>query len=584
MCGRALIAFALLGGIILPVSPGALQGLGTVSGIVVDQLDRPLPLSRVHLERVPGQPIDTALADDGGKFSFPRIEPGRYVLRAVRPGYVRPPWVPGEPARMLVVSAGSAQSTPVRLVRGAAISGRVLSPSGTPVSGARVHAMRCSAIGTACRVLAVAGNSVDTDDRGEFRLFGLSPGEYILGAQAKLTGNSEAVYSSVPQLTSWAERMVASRGTTTPSAALSATSSPVQWAMTYFPDAIRPGHGTPIVLRADEEVDGLEIRLAAGRSAAVSGLVSSYRSPSLRSLSFFPDDSVIGAPCGPTVLVQPGGHFRSAACPDGAYRLVGLSEGVGAAPEWAEIRIQLAGSDISDLAIALQPANTVSAVIAVDGAAPDSSVQLSAVGLQLRRRGVGIVVSSVDLIRRVASPTGRVDLVGLLPGDYEASPIGESSSLWARALLSPEGRDVFDDGLTVRQGVASGDLRLELSRRPSLVRGTLTDLEGRPQPSFLVVAVPSEAGLRTGTRRVRTVQVADDGSFEIVGLPDGEYVVGVLGTNDPADLTEELLEEISVAGQRISVAWGTETPVSLRVKLASAAALRDLPAFVPLLA
>ena len=72
----------------------------------------------------------------------------------------------------------------VALPRGSVISGRVSDEFGEPVANAVVSAMRYGYAAGARRLMPAPGqNSRDTtDDQGQFRLFGLPPGEYIVSA------------------------------------------------------------------------------------------------------------------------------------------------------------------------------------------------------------------------------------------------------------------------------------------------------------------------------------------------------------------------------------------------------------------
>ena len=65
--------------------------------------------------------------------------------------------------------------------RGSVISGRVLDEFGEPVADAMVNAMR-SAWTAGRRKLQPTGRSAQTNDLGQYRIYGLPPGDYYVSA------------------------------------------------------------------------------------------------------------------------------------------------------------------------------------------------------------------------------------------------------------------------------------------------------------------------------------------------------------------------------------------------------------------
>ena len=123
-----------------------------------------------------------ALTGVDGKFAFPSVAAGRYQLVATSPGYV--PAEYGQ-KRMkgaglpLVVTAGQAMpNLRMEMVPTGAISGRVTDPYGQPIAIADVFVLK-SSYQEGQRILTQF-LSAKTDERGEFRLFWLTPGTYYL--------------------------------------------------------------------------------------------------------------------------------------------------------------------------------------------------------------------------------------------------------------------------------------------------------------------------------------------------------------------------------------------------------------------
>ncbi len=168
-----------------------------VTGRIVDGGARtPLAGVRVTLVLVRNAPPvtmpprpNTVVTDQDGLYTFTGIEPGRYVLNLQKPGYAAPV---GPALTRFELRAGERHVvSDVALTLGGVIAGRVLDPAGQPVVNARVMAFRAGAArpGTAGRspVLLPAGPSAQTNDLGEFRVFGLAADTYYLQASAQST-------------------------------------------------------------------------------------------------------------------------------------------------------------------------------------------------------------------------------------------------------------------------------------------------------------------------------------------------------------------------------------------------------------
>ena len=78
----------------------------------------------------------------------------------------------------------------IALPRGSVLGGRVTDEFGEPVANASVSAWRYAFAGGARRMVPAQGaNASDTtDDQGQFRLFGLPPGEYYISAMLRSGG------------------------------------------------------------------------------------------------------------------------------------------------------------------------------------------------------------------------------------------------------------------------------------------------------------------------------------------------------------------------------------------------------------
>src|SRR5260221_8715797 len=122
----------------------------TISGrVIADDTGDPLHNARVSLSPA-AQGTPFVLADADGRFTI-AAPAGRYSVVASKTGYAR-----------REVAAVPSDRVEIRLMRSAAVSGRVVDETGDPVAGARVVA---GTFGAPNDRLAVAAQT-DTDERG----------------------------------------------------------------------------------------------------------------------------------------------------------------------------------------------------------------------------------------------------------------------------------------------------------------------------------------------------------------------------------------------------------------------------------
>jgi len=154
---------------------GSVLKLGTTEAI---------PRAKVTLS-LPGAGNSQAItADDGGKFAFRNLAPGQYRLTATRDGYVNAEYGQRGPGGSGITITLAAQQqmkdARIEMTLTGVISGRVLNRFGEPVGNANVQALRYT-YQEGRRTLA-AFQSIRTNDLGEYRLFWMTPGQYIISA------------------------------------------------------------------------------------------------------------------------------------------------------------------------------------------------------------------------------------------------------------------------------------------------------------------------------------------------------------------------------------------------------------------
>jgi len=168
------------------------EALCEVAGRVVTAAEgSPLKAARVAL--IPEQSrTDTEIyatnSDSDGNVKFKGIPAGRYRFFAVRSGFVEEMYPSNGAEEGAVLSLKTGQKIKdvlFRMTRAAVIAGRVTNEDGEPLVGVQITALQRPTddeIEDEPRpshkrdLRSVAGSK--TDDLGEYRIFGLKPGEY----------------------------------------------------------------------------------------------------------------------------------------------------------------------------------------------------------------------------------------------------------------------------------------------------------------------------------------------------------------------------------------------------------------------
>jgi protocatechuate 3,4-dioxygenase beta subunit len=195
--------------------------------------------------------------DAEGKYELADLPAGRYNIFVTRNGFVslqfgqRRPFESGRP--LDVGEAQTVEKIDFALPRGGVIAGRITDELGEPLAGVRMQAMRHQYLPNGQRQLApvmtvMFGGTV-SNDLGEFRLFGLMPGAYIVSATPSEVG-----------------------GTMTMPGAAPSPSDSDGHGITYYPGTINADQAQPITVALSEEA-AVSFALVPSRMTRVSGIV-----------------------------------------------------------------------------------------------------------------------------------------------------------------------------------------------------------------------------------------------------------------------------------------------------------------------
>src|SRR5262249_34684178 len=133
-----------------------------------------------------GMPLSySTSSDSSGLFSMKDLEPGRYRLMANRNGFVALNYGargPAKPGTLLALARQQNMTDlTLKLTPQAVITGRILDNEGEPVAHVQIMLQGYRYI-QGRKQLTTTGGGNNTNDLGEYRIFGVAPGKYIVSA------------------------------------------------------------------------------------------------------------------------------------------------------------------------------------------------------------------------------------------------------------------------------------------------------------------------------------------------------------------------------------------------------------------
>ncbi|HMD35931.1 MAG TPA: carboxypeptidase-like regulatory domain-containing protein [Vicinamibacterales bacterium] len=290
-------------------TPGRVTGRVLIRGENVPVADARVTLMLMRREppkpgTIPGPPPQAVTSADG-RFTFDRIAPGEYRLSADKSGFAVGPGVLQQSASVTVAAGQSVPAPDLFLDRGGAIAGRILDANGDAIVEAQVMALRRFPISPAMaargnvppsRPLLPAGRPAQTNDLGEFRLFGLAPGEYFVASSGRMQSPMQTTGSPAPKTT---------------------------LSTTYFPGVTDEGAAQAVSVAAGQTTNGIEIRMTPQPAFQVSGVVVGDDGNPIEGAMVNLSPSGQPGPLGPHTMsrTDASGRFRVGGVPAGTYRV-----------------------------------------------------------------------------------------------------------------------------------------------------------------------------------------------------------------------------------------------------------------------
>jgi hypothetical protein len=575
--------------------PQTPRGNSTVKGRVVYKDDsQPLKGARVHVfpandssddsDQGPlnGPPGIIAFTNNGGDFQVDGLAAGKYYVSVGGAGLSSPSGfgiklpipmtaiprredfeeiIPRHDAQFTVDGTNTAEIE-VGILRGGAISGKVLGPSRAPLADLAVHIVSKDGRG------GMAQFSTQTDKNGAYRLENVPPGDYVVAASTEDNQGSLDIRARL-------------RGESR--------------IVTYHPAATSARDAMTVRIDSGRETGGVNITLVARSAFSVSGTVVRQQDGTtvagatvlLRSSDSEPE-GILGPGLGQRTTrtdsegnwsfsnVQEGSYIATALVPSGPSVRPTITRGGPPALEsrdreqvfresrqrflMAHQNVVLDGSDLKGLSLAIAGPGSIRGSVTTESGAPLPTD----------------LVIFLDIVREGDRPGAPLPVRVQPDGSFSVNEI-QGGDIFLNVALIP-GAPAFIKSLTVNgadprgtplrviEGAEAGPVQVVISAGLGVVSGrVVSEKNGEGLSGYMVLLAPVQPEKQRFRTAYLATRTSSDGSYSLAAEP-GEYFVIARQRDDfPAIMTQEFVNVEGARAQRVVLVSGERKRLDLRI-------------------
>jgi Carboxypeptidase regulatory-like domain len=548
----------------------------------------------------------TATTDDQGKFQFKDVDAGSYRMFAARNGFARLEYgqrAVNRPGTVMNIRAGQ-QVTDValRLTPAATISGRVLDSNGEPLTGITVQALRSSYDATGKRSLQPAA-SARTNDLGEYRLYWINPGRYLVNANSARSA-LDIITSSASQAASQAQSAEQAQSAAQAAAMFGPGANPNEvvdtgFALTYYPGTADPSRAVGVDLQPGMETRAIDFTLVRTQRVKLTGRVidaETGRPPQNATVSVSPrDSSAPSSPLDAIIGMDPGnsrynsttGEFVVSNVMPGSYWLQVIAPSASAPPpgtppnatpttaealaalsaiNTARLPLEVGGSDVDNLSLNVSSGIAIPGQLRIEGGPGNQNISSFGVSLQSMSGGPSILTILQGGVVRPAAD-GTFSIPRITPGDYKLVVNGLGSNYYIKdARLNQN--EVLQTGMSISIPF-NGSLDITLGTNPGQVAGVVADVTLKPVSGVQAVLIPEQ--LRNRQDLYKNAVTDQEGRFTLRGVTPGDYRVFAWEDIEPFSYFDPgVLRQYEQQGKLVHVGEGSSQTVEVKLIPANA--------------
>lgn len=517
------------------------KGSARIRGRVVAAASgQPVRKAQVIATSSDGRETRVTRSDVEGRYELKDLPAGRYRVDVTKGGFVRlsygqmRPFEAGKPIEL--ADAQIVDKVDFALPAGGVITGRVVDELGEPAADVRVTVMRYGYV-QGRRQLVGFGPQPATNDIGEYRVFGLPPGQYVLAASPTASAMRGDFVSD----------------------------DRAGYAPSFYPGTADVSQAQRVALETGQALTNIDIPLVPVRTARISGTAADSQGKPLSGALVMVFQRSIR-----TVLSTSGSQVRS----DGTFTVSNLAPGdyvlramvpgsIADGAEMAAARVTVAGEDIADVHLVSVKPTLVSGRVIVD---PSSGASGPTSALRL----IAIPADPEDDVSAGLGSEGRIEddyTFALKAPPGRALIRAEVPAGWALKAVRHNGSDVTDTGLEIRRGEAITGIEVELTARTTEVSGTVTTSRGDAATDYTVIVFSADRE-RWGylSRFFRTARPERDGRYRVASLPPGDYHAVAVDYVEPGEASDpEFLERVKPGATSFRLMDGEAKTVHLKI-------------------
>ena len=455
-----------------------------------------------------------------------------------------------------------------RLPRGSVIAGHVYDETGDPMAGILVRVLRYQ-YQQGERRLTPAGTA-QTNDLGQYRVWGLMPGDYYVDAQSRINlplggrgggrggpGGAGAIAGAIGALAG--SNVAALFGPN--------DESQKAYAPTFFPGVTSVAEAQPIALGLSQQSLDIDFSLQLVPVAQISGQVTNPDGSATSSGNVNLTTEAMAAGRGNQLGSNYGGRingdgtFSISNVPPGRYIL--RARGTDAQwPRFGSLPISVAGVDIPDVSVILAQGATIIGTVSF----PPTQTPLPDLS-QVRISSVSIDPGLINSQARIEKDNS-FKIVAVATGAHLIRPSGQLRG-WSLKSVVLDGRDITDTPIDVRSGQEISRVSITFTDAVSEITGTLTTERGVPVPDYTVLAFSTDSSYwRAQSRHIATARPDQNGKFRIRNLPAGSYYLATVDPSQPGEWFEPAyLEEHRLGATTITIGEGETKTQDFKIRL-----------------
>jgi protocatechuate 3,4-dioxygenase beta subunit len=493
-------------------------------------------------------PVANVKTDEDGGYRFKGVAPGSYDVIPSAPALVLPKQGRyGQPGKTVMIEAGEAtEGVDFALTEGGVITGRVTDADGRPVVEEAVSLNKTDEQGRMRQFIPPNYESLITDDRGMYRVYGVPAGRYLISAgtpYGPTRGNRREYFKE-----------------------------------TFHPGVTDRAKAVSVEVKEGAETSGVDIVLGRPQKTyAITGRVVNSENRPLPDIELgvvaHSEDGNSSTNTRGGGRSDDKGAFRIEDALPGHYLIYPRND--PSSNSFGEpISFDVKNEDVSDLEIKMSRGASISGVVVVEGvndpAVRDKISQLG-VSAHVRSQDTSTILRdrhSDDLASSQISGDGSFRVAGLPPGKAVIQLTWNSPSAPKEFFIlrvERNGQDITN-GVEIGQGEQMTGVRVVIGAGSGVIRGQVKIEGGQLEDVRLALYVRRASG---ASNYSRSIELDTHGRFVIEKLFEGDYelLIGPMSVTITGDAGGKTMSRMPTVNQTVSVTPGSVSEVTLVLPL-----------------